>query len=105
MVAAVDSALAATGVAATQTSQEAAAIRRIEECARARIEKFIRRPKAGKGQRFNAAASRLRYPETRAGCCAASSNTESIVRRPASSRSEERRVGKECRSRWAPYHR
>ena len=23
---------------------------------------------------------------------------------PASSRSEERRVGKECRSRWSPYH-
>ena len=24
--------------------------------------------------------------------------------RAASSRSEERRVGKECRSRWSPYH-
>src|SRR5258706_2938650 len=24
--------------------------------------------------------------------------------RPFSSRSEERRVGKECRSRWSPYH-
>ena len=23
---------------------------------------------------------------------------------PLSSRSEERRVGKECRSRWSPYH-
>ena len=23
---------------------------------------------------------------------------------PSSSRSEERRVGKECRSRWSPYH-
>src|SRR3712207_8174067 len=23
---------------------------------------------------------------------------------PAGTRSEERRVGKECRSRWAPYH-
>ena len=23
---------------------------------------------------------------------------------PAKSRSEERRVGKECRSRWSPYH-
>src|SRR5258706_544014 len=30
----------------------------------------------------------------RAHCCATSS----------SSRSEERRVGKECRSRWSPYH-
>src|SRR3712207_8744832 len=25
-------------------------------------------------------------------------------RSPALSRSEERRVGKECRSRWSPYH-
>ena len=24
--------------------------------------------------------------------------------RPATWRSEERRVGKECRSRWSPYH-
>src|SRR2546422_6586828 len=24
--------------------------------------------------------------------------------RPADARSEERRVGKECRSRWSPYH-
>ena len=24
--------------------------------------------------------------------------------RPGRSRSEERRVGKECRSRWSPYH-
>src|SRR3712207_7824917 len=26
------------------------------------------------------------------------------VDRPKPSRSEERRVGKECRSRWSPYH-
>src|SRR3712207_7088451 len=26
------------------------------------------------------------------------------VASPASTRSEERRVGKECRSRWSPYH-
>ena len=26
------------------------------------------------------------------------------LRRRTSSRSEERRVGKECRSRWSPYH-
>ena len=24
--------------------------------------------------------------------------------RPSGARSEERRVGKECRSRWSPYH-
>src|SRR2546423_1402527 len=27
-----------------------------------------------------------------------------LVRFESSSRSEERRVGKECRSRWSPYH-
>ena len=27
-----------------------------------------------------------------------------IVRSDCISRSEERRVGKECRSRWSPYH-
>ena len=26
------------------------------------------------------------------------------ARRPSRSRSKERRVGKECRSRWSPYH-
>src|SRR3989441_13355492 len=29
---------------------------------------------------------------------------EAIWSRPAQNRSEERRVGKECRSRWSPYH-
>ena len=27
-----------------------------------------------------------------------------LFQRPAGYRSEERRVGKECRSRWSPYH-
>src|SRR5256886_7656760 len=27
-----------------------------------------------------------------------------LQRRPVGGRSEERRVGKECRSRWSPYH-
>src|SRR5256885_9251728 len=30
--------------------------------------------------------------------------TELQARDPARERSEERRVGKECRSRWSPYH-
>src|SRR3712207_2593068 len=30
--------------------------------------------------------------------------TEKLWGVPATSRSEERRVGKECRSRWSPYH-
>ena len=32
------------------------------------------------------------------------SETSATVERSASARSEERRVGKECRSRWSPYH-
>src|SRR5579872_3981856 len=31
-------------------------------------------------------------------------NTESLMIKTCRSRSEERRVGKECRSRWSPYH-
>ena len=27
-----------------------------------------------------------------------------MIREAATTRSEERRVGKECRSRWSPYH-
>src|SRR3989442_16014799 len=27
-----------------------------------------------------------------------------VVQEPGAKRSEERRVGKECRSRWSPYH-
>src|SRR5258707_433506 len=36
----------------------------------------------------------------------ASANEPAVVcmRSPVSMRSEERRVGKECRSRWSPYH-
>ena len=32
------------------------------------------------------------------------SRTDIKILVPDSSRSEERRVGKECRSRWSPYH-
>src|SRR2546426_11459115 len=32
------------------------------------------------------------------------SNSVSLARRAETYRSEERRVGKECRSRWSPYH-
>ena len=30
--------------------------------------------------------------------------TEEVAKDVAANRSEERRVGKECRSRWSPYH-
>ena len=32
------------------------------------------------------------------------SSRESLQRVEQTTRSEERRVGKECRSRWSPYH-
>ena len=32
------------------------------------------------------------------------SNANKIINEALRSRSEERRVGKECRSRWSPYH-
>ena len=35
---------------------------------------------------------------------AVSVNTAKWARLPNLNRSEERRVGKECRSRWSPYH-
>src|SRR5439155_15660746 len=45
--------------------------------------------------------------ETRACGCSASctrQTTPSPIHRGPTRRSEERRVGKECRSRWSPYH-
>src|SRR5437016_13181177 len=37
-------------------------------------------------------------------CCEVKSSSRvPALRNPGSSRSEERRVGKECRSRWSPY--
>src|SRR2546427_11982046 len=35
---------------------------------------------------------------------AVTSGTGALITSLAASRSEERRVGKECRSRWSPYH-
>ena len=34
----------------------------------------------------------------------ATETVDAIIAQDKSSRSEERRVGKECRSRWSPYH-
>ena len=33
-----------------------------------------------------------------------SNNRVTQIKTPETDRSEERRVGKECRSRWSPYH-
>ena len=36
--------------------------------------------------------------------CSWASLVAQLVKNPPVMRSEERRVGKECRSRWSPYH-
>ena len=38
------------------------------------------------------------------GCCATLAVTTAASNAIGMGRSEERRVGKECRSRWSPYH-
>src|SRR5437588_13077420 len=48
-------------------------------------------------------SSRCRASATAARCCR--SWRRALQPTGAPRRSEERRVGKECRSRWAPYHR
>ena len=49
--------------------------------------------------RINAAYDLLREPSRRRAY-----DTSPHGRRARAERSEERRVGKECRSRWSPYH-
>src|SRR2546422_9709929 len=41
---------------------------------------------------------------TRSPWAMAASTSKPAITRPNTVRSEERRVGKECRSRWSPYH-
>src|SRR5690349_23930590 len=46
----------------------------------------------------------LRVVEKRADRITRRQLVDALARRQLQQRSEERRVGKECRSRWAPYH-
>src|ERR1044071_6462323 len=46
----------------------------------------------------------LCHPEDYIEAIREASPAEGLVRLDAETRSEERRVGKECRSRWSPYH-
>ena len=48
----------------------------------------------------NALAKGLAVPSHSFGCCGRSRRSMAT----GADRSEERRVGKECRSRWSPYH-
>src|SRR5712691_9188581 len=51
-----------------------------------------------------ASKSGISQARTRLGWEALEQLHDRVVRPVASARSEERRVGKECRSRWSPYH-
>ena len=42
--------------------------------------------------------------EEELGAIGSQANNFTIAEYPSRTRSEERRVGKECRSRWSPYH-
>ena len=59
----------------------------------------------GINSRINEAEERISELEDRlVEITAAKQNKEKRLKRNEDSRSEERRVGKECRSRWSPYH-
>src|SRR2546425_11356651 len=69
-------------------------------CALTRAVVFSRAKVVVTGRRPSPAAA-SRSDSTRSGSRRAS---PSIWKPPQTPRSEERRVGKECRSRWSPYH-
>src|SRR5256884_8471862 len=55
-----------------------------------------------RSRRWMVALSQLPRASSISSCVADSYNEASVS--PSLFRSEERRVGKECRSRWSPYH-
>ena len=54
--------------------------------------------------RVNHTVSSLAGEDTSVQSIAVEANQNILSPLPAGTRSEERRVGKECRSRWSPYH-
>ena len=62
----------------------------------ATAERFVADPYAGDGSRAYRSGDRVRWR--------ADGRLEFLGRMDQQVRSEERRVGKECRSRWSPYH-
>ena len=74
-----------------------------------RILKFARTPAAFRFAAINAYSGRTPYLRTRGeSACPGENNLDSTpgprYGQLDVGRSEERRVGKECRSRWSPYH-
>ena len=58
----------------------------------------------GINSRITEAEERISDLEDKIVKITAEQNKEKRMKRIEDSRSEERRVGKECRSRWSPYH-
>ena len=58
----------------------------------------------GGGMTADAAAQAIREADPAGTIGLISAEPHPPYDRPPLSRSEERRVGKECRSRWSPYH-
>src|SRR3989475_10402570 len=61
-------------------------------------------PRMSQGRMSAAAPARPSKPPAEDATKSGKHKTSSLVFLDVDARSEERRVGKECRSRWSPYH-
>src|SRR5258708_37614250 len=66
------------------------------------LPQFLRAPRTAHLARLSAGVGDLLFE--RAVVCRSASSPGNSNRAVVGIRSEERRVGKECRSRWSPYH-
>ena len=74
------------------------------ESARVQMENAMREDTRFKKLLSQDAVTRQQYDKVHTGYLSAKAAYEQAVRSRQMQRSEERRVGKECRSRWSPYH-
>src|SRR5216684_6251683 len=63
-----------------------------------------RSPGRREGRRFDARGVEAQCPSNAISVRTGTSMARNFAAPPRSGRSEERRVGKECKSRWTPYH-
>src|SRR6266404_1688356 len=82
--------------------REAAADLNFEEAARLRDE--VKRLRATELAVVDDPTAKQRTVQGKAGAYAGAKKYGDAANLPTGARSEERRVGKECRSRWSPYH-
>ena len=81
-----------TGIGRNNVKQEKRQMRRIAKFHKVSAEQFAESWKDTFGEDISGEEIQKLYEEIR------------LPKRATSGRSEERRVGKECRSRWSPYH-